>query len=97
MLHFVATLTRTGPKPCGKPNKIDKGTLRLGVYVTIPSLDQSSWKWKHWGCELLGIDIAIKDDRTGVTQKVIANLKETFEEASELDGCESYIPDEAMR
>ncbi|ODO11884.1 hypothetical protein I350_00668 [Cryptococcus amylolentus CBS 6273] len=60
-----------GKKPCFK-TKIDKGQLRLGVWVEIPGRG-GSFKWRHWGC---------------VTPEVIKHWKEDFSEAEELDGYE---------
>ncbi|TYJ52884.1 hypothetical protein B9479_006519 [Cryptococcus floricola] len=65
-----------GKKPCFK-TKIDKGQLRLGVWVEIPGRG-GSFKWRHWGC---------------VTPEVIKHWKEDFSEAEELDGYEDLSED----
>ncbi|RGP60551.1 putative uvsb pi-3 kinase [Fusarium longipes] len=47
----VSNNNRAGCKDseCKKKNeKITKGTLRFGSWVTIN--DHGSWSWKHWGC-----------------------------------------------
>lgn len=84
-----------GPKPC-KGSKIDKGILRLGSWVEV--MGNGSFKWRHWGCECFGTIAAdparprLRGRRlntAGTTDKVIANLKESFEEAKEIDGCRS--------
>nr|ODN93251.1 hypothetical protein L203_00522 [Cryptococcus depauperatus CBS 7841] len=58
-----------GKKPC-KGTKIDKGQLRMGVWVEIPG-SNGSFKWRHWGC---------------TTPEVIKHWKDDFNEATELDG-----------
>ncbi|KAL8954163.1 MAG: hypothetical protein Q9222_000047 [Ikaeria aurantiellina] len=44
--------------------KIDKGELRLGVWVTFG--EHQSWAWRHWGCvtpaQLAGIKDALEGD-----------------------------------
>jgi hypothetical protein len=59
--QWTLKLILTGKKPC-KGTKIEKGTLRLGVWVEIQG--HGSFKWKHWGCELFqvscGADANIK-------------------------------------
>ena len=47
----IATASRAGCQAteCKKEGiKIQKGELRLGVFVTIK--ENQSWRWKHWGC-----------------------------------------------
>ncbi|KAI1080547.1 zf-PARP-domain-containing protein [Whalleya microplaca] len=41
--------------------KITKGQLRFGTWVTLPDGEHGSWKWRHWGC---------------VSGKTISNLQE---------------------
>ncbi|KAL8706051.1 MAG: hypothetical protein Q9201_000873 [Fulgogasparrea decipioides] len=64
----LATSKRAGCKnaECNKNKiKIDKGELRLGVWVTYRD-GQSSWAWRHWGCvtpaQLAGIQDALEGD-----------------------------------
>jgi len=63
-----------GPKPCNG-TKIQKGELRVGTFVQIPSgggETRDSWQWRHWGC---------------VTKKVLANLMNSGP-LEDLDGFE---------
>ncbi|WVO13125.1 hypothetical protein L204_100737 [Cryptococcus depauperatus] len=62
-----------GKKPC-KGTKIDKGQLRMGVWVEIPG-SNGSFKWRHWGC---------------TTPEVIKHWKDDFNEATELDGFSTF-------
>ncbi|WVN85585.1 uncharacterized protein L203_100734 [Cryptococcus depauperatus CBS 7841] len=65
-----------GKKPC-KGTKIDKGQLRMGVWVEIPG-SNGSFKWRHWGC---------------TTPEVIKHWKDDFNEATELDGFDELPED----
>ncbi|KAI1494606.1 hypothetical protein F5X96DRAFT_530586 [Biscogniauxia mediterranea] len=50
--------------------KITKGELRFGTWVTMPGTEHGSWKWRHWGC---------------VSGKTVGNLQAAIESGGEYD------------
>ncbi|KAG9244039.1 hypothetical protein BJ878DRAFT_508001 [Calycina marina] len=53
-MSYRVELAKTGRAVCKNTEckkhqiKIDKGTLRFGVWVDL--FEHGSWSWKHWGC-----------------------------------------------
>ncbi|KIM42150.1 hypothetical protein M413DRAFT_55852, partial [Hebeloma cylindrosporum] len=75
----------SGRSKCKGP-KPCSGTLinkgELRFGTLVDMRGMTSFTWRHWGC---------------VTPKIIANVKKSFEDASELDGYEALTPEDQAR
>ncbi|KAK0211509.1 zf-PARP-domain-containing protein [Armillaria fumosa] len=70
---------------CKGPKPCAGGVISKGTMrfgTTVEFQGKQSFAWRHWGC---------------VTKKVLSNVKEQFEKASEVDGYDDMKPEDQAK